>query len=173
MHNCLRGNAPNEIQVLLFSTDSYRINRLKQATYSNKYGCRAISYTSPKLWNMLPGYVRDVEETENFKKILKTFLMKNGNKYLRSLQYVWLKFDYLTLCQSSYDLVLHGWTVIIIIINYYQKKEFQTKLHLQKWPQTPNPIALSFKKMTGSCIEYWKIETTRQSIWWIYFCSIN
>ena len=88
VHNCIRGNAPNEIQALLFSTDSERTNRLKQATYSNKYGCRAFSYTGPKLWNMLPGYVRDVDETENFKKILKTFLMKNGNKYLRSLQYV-------------------------------------------------------------------------------------
>ena len=73
---------------VLYSTDSDRTNRLKQATSSNKYGCRAFSYTGPKLWNMLPGYVRDVDETENFKKILKTFLMKNGNKYLRSLQYV-------------------------------------------------------------------------------------
>ena len=37
VHNCIRGNAPNEIQALLFSTDSDRSNILKLATYPNKY----------------------------------------------------------------------------------------------------------------------------------------
>ena len=37
---------------------------------------------------MLPGYVRGVEETEDFKKVLKTFLMRDGDKYLRSVEAV-------------------------------------------------------------------------------------
>ena len=87
-HNCIRGNTPNEIKSLLFTTDSIRTNKLKQATYCNKYGCRPFSFTGPRLWNMLPGYVRGVEETANFKKVLKTFLMRNGDKYLRSVESV-------------------------------------------------------------------------------------
>ena len=88
VHNCIRGNAPNEIKLLLVKTDSSRTKKLKQATYCNKYECRPFSFTGPRLWNMLPGYVRVVEETANFKKVLKTFLMRNGDKYLRSVESV-------------------------------------------------------------------------------------
>ena len=71
VHNCTRGNAPDEIKSSLLTTNSSRTNTLKQAKYCNKYGYRSFSFTGPRLWNMLPGYVRGVEETANFKKLLK------------------------------------------------------------------------------------------------------
>ena len=37
---------------------------------------------------MFPGYVCGVEETANFKKVLKTFLMRDGDKKLRGVKSV-------------------------------------------------------------------------------------
>ena len=58
----------------------------KQPTHRNKYGCRAFSFVGPKLWNMLPSDIRVIDNTEDFKKALKTFLIRNGEKVLYMLK---------------------------------------------------------------------------------------
>ena len=86
VHNCLHGKSPNEITALLSSTDSCRTNMLKQPTHRNKYGCRAFSFVGPKLWNMLPSDIRVIDNTEDFKRALKTFLIRNGEHFLYMLK---------------------------------------------------------------------------------------
>ena len=81
VHNCLHDNAPNELIGLLQYVDSERTMNLRESNYCNKYGARAFSHVGPKLWNLLPKSIRDVHETENFKKALKSFLMVRGEEF--------------------------------------------------------------------------------------------
>ena len=79
VHNCLKGQAPNELIALLQYGDSSRTLHLQMTRVKTKYGDRAFSHMAPKLWNMLPLNVRRVEDTEKFKKRLKSFLMTEGD----------------------------------------------------------------------------------------------
>ena len=81
VHNCLHGNAPNEIVQLLQYSDSSRTMNLRETKTLNKYGDRAFSHVGGKLWNLLPRTIRDVDNTLDFKKALKTFLMCRGDEY--------------------------------------------------------------------------------------------
>ena len=58
----------------------------KQFTHQNKYGSRAFSFVRPKLWNMLPRDIQSVDDTHDFKKALKTFLMRNGEKFISMMK---------------------------------------------------------------------------------------
>ena len=75
VHSCIHGNAPTEIISLLQYADSSRTMNLKEAKTSNKYGDKAFSHVGAKLWNLLPRKIRDIDNTLDFKKALKTFLM--------------------------------------------------------------------------------------------------
>ena len=86
VHNCLHGTAPNEIVSLLLSTDSCRTKMFKQSTHQNKYGSRAFSFVGPKLWNMLPRDIQAVDNSDDFKRALKTFLMRNGEKFISMMK---------------------------------------------------------------------------------------
>ena len=79
VHNCLKGHAPKELMALLQYGDSSRTLHLQMTRVKTKYGDRAFSHMAPKLWNMLPLDVRKVENTEKFKKTLKSFLMTEGD----------------------------------------------------------------------------------------------
>ena len=81
VHNCLLGKAPEEIQQMIHYGDSSRTMNLQETKFHNKYGCRAFSHVGPKLWNLLPRDVRDVVDTNNFKKSLKSFLMLRGEEF--------------------------------------------------------------------------------------------
>ena len=81
VHNCLHGKAPNEITSLLRYADSSRTMNLKETKTTNKYGDRSFSHVGGKLWNLLPRKVRDMHNTLDFKKALKTFLMSRGEEY--------------------------------------------------------------------------------------------
>ena len=81
VHNCLKQTAPKEIISLLELGDSNRTLHLKQTRTLTKYGDRAFSHMGPKLWNMLPMKIRAVEDTESFKKNLKSFLLLCGDIY--------------------------------------------------------------------------------------------
>ena len=54
---------------------------LQEAKATNKHGDRAFSRVSGKLWNLLPRKIRDVQNTLDFKKVLKKFLMLRGEEY--------------------------------------------------------------------------------------------
>ena len=82
VHNCLHGNAPNELIDMLHYADSERTMNLCESDFKNKYGNRAFSHVGPKLWNLLPRNIRDVHETDDFKKALKSFLMIRGEEFL-------------------------------------------------------------------------------------------
>ena len=66
---------------MLQYSDSERTMNLRESEYSNKYGVRAFSHVAPKLWNLLPRNIRDVHETDDFKKALKSFLMMRGEEF--------------------------------------------------------------------------------------------
>ena len=80
VHNCLQGKAPEEIQQLIDYGDSLRTMNLQETKFHNKYGNRAFSHAGPKLWNLLPKEIRDEDETIEFKKKLKSFLMLRGEE---------------------------------------------------------------------------------------------
>ena len=48
-------------------------------------GDRAFSVCGPRLWNALPTGMRLVEELEDFKGKLKTFLFKNGDTFYETV----------------------------------------------------------------------------------------
>ena len=79
VHNCVLGNAPKELTSLLHQGDSARTLHLKETRIGTKYGDRAFSHMAPKLWNMLPIDIRKTENTDQFKKRLKSFLMIEGD----------------------------------------------------------------------------------------------
>ena len=81
VHNCLKGNAPQDILQLITYGDSQRTLHLRETKYNNKYGCRSFSHSGPKLWNLLPKSIRCEIDTDLFKKRLKTFLMLRGEEY--------------------------------------------------------------------------------------------
>ena len=81
VHNCLHNTAPVEIMQLLQYGDSIRTKNSREIKCCNKYGVRAFSYVGPKMWNVLPKSIRDIEKTVDFKKALKTFLITRGNEY--------------------------------------------------------------------------------------------
>ena len=64
VHNCLKGQAPNELMALLQYGDSSRTLHLQMTRVKTKYGDRAFSHMAPKLWNRLPLHDRRVENTE-------------------------------------------------------------------------------------------------------------
>ena len=80
-HNCLHQQAPNEVISMLQYSDSERTMKLRESKYLNKYGVRAFSHVAPKLWNLLPRDIRDVHETDAFKKALKSFFMIRGEEF--------------------------------------------------------------------------------------------
>ena len=82
VHNCWQKNAPDEILQLIESGPSQRTLHLRETSFNNKYGCRAFSHVGPKLWNLLPMTIRCEDDTEKFKKKLKSFLMVRGEEYL-------------------------------------------------------------------------------------------
>ena len=81
VHNCIQENAPEEILQLIKPGDSQRTLHLRETKFHNKYGSRAFSHAGPKLWNLLPIEIRTEDDTEKFKKQLKSFLMVKGDEY--------------------------------------------------------------------------------------------
>ena len=86
VHNCLHDNAPTETIAMLQYADSDRTMNLRETRCLNKYGVRAFSHVGPKLCNLLPTYIREESDTDEFKKALKSFLMVRGEEFL-----LWIK----------------------------------------------------------------------------------
>ena len=55
---------------------SKRTLHLEERRCNGEMGERSISVAGPKLWNLLPLDLRMEEDTEEFKKKLKTFLFR-------------------------------------------------------------------------------------------------
>ena len=76
VHKCLVGNAPDSLSKMLILGESERTKKLKERSFNGDYGERSFSVAGPKLWNLLPKDVRVEEDTDEFKKKLKTFLFR-------------------------------------------------------------------------------------------------
>ena len=74
-------NAPKELISLIYQGDSARTLHLKKNIVGKKYGDRAFSHLVRRLWKMLPLDIRKTENTEQYKKKVKSFLMINGDIY--------------------------------------------------------------------------------------------
>ena len=48
-------------------------------------GKRSFAYTAPRLWNRLPKHIRILNDTERFKRSLKTVLFSNTNNILHAI----------------------------------------------------------------------------------------
>ena len=87
VHKYLNGQAPEYLKNLLVIQqggreglhsymDSKRL--IIPRTYYNTFADRSFSVYGPRIWNALPGSIREIEELEEFKKQIKTFLFNNN-----------------------------------------------------------------------------------------------
>ena len=77
VHKALHGFAPHSIQKLLLFNQSSRTEKLVQPPFKTDFGKRSFSRVGPRLWNLLPGRIRNEYDTDKFKSTLKTFLFGN------------------------------------------------------------------------------------------------
>ena len=128
-HHCIYKNALESVAALVTISDSQRTIRLVETKYESSYGARAFSHAGPKLWNLLPNNICLQSDTEKFKKMLKTFLMTQGEEYLSRTKMKWFWF-----CMTAQELLfledLSSWLnphiiIIIIIISKKKSKKFE------------------------------------------------
>ena len=81
VHKCIHEKAPPSLCKFITFGDSDRSKALRETKVKTKYGDRAFSNAGPKLWNLLPLPIRNQESTEKFKKMLKSYLMFNGQNF--------------------------------------------------------------------------------------------
>ena len=80
-YKSLHGQGPKYLSDLLEPYTSRQASRLAKdggaltlkvhSTKYSEYGDRAFTVTAPVYWNNLPGYIRNIQNLENFKKHLK------------------------------------------------------------------------------------------------------
>ena len=86
VHKCLKGETPTYLADLI--QYNYRRGGLRNNTDARKllvlyvknktFASRAFSVYVPRMWNNLPITVREIGNTQGFKKALKTFLFKKA-----------------------------------------------------------------------------------------------
>ena len=76
VHKCLLGEAPVSLRNMMVMGGSTRTKKLEERKCNGEMGERSFSVAGPKLWNLLPMDVRMEENTDDFKKKLKTFLFR-------------------------------------------------------------------------------------------------
>ena len=62
-----------------------RTGKLLETKVNSRYGERAFSHAGPKVWNVLPLYIRSEVNTVKFKKLLKSFLITNELTFSQEL----------------------------------------------------------------------------------------
>ena len=84
-HKSLWGKCSSNLMNLVsFKNFSRSDDILLAAPNANtKYGKCAFSFISPTLWNALPSNIRGEENTDAFKKLLKTYLFMNKEELMR------------------------------------------------------------------------------------------
>ena len=85
VHKAVRGKCPDNVRIKYkqFSGRSNDWLLLETPTYKTKYGKRLFAYNGPRLWNALPVALRSEEDTEKFKKSLKTLLFDGHGELKR------------------------------------------------------------------------------------------
>ena len=62
-----------------------RTLKVVEKRYYSVYGQRSFSCAGPKLWNCLPMALRMEENTDEFKKLLKSFLMTSADMFYQQV----------------------------------------------------------------------------------------
>ena len=82
VHKCVQGIAPESLREKIELSPTYkRTCNLVEKKFETEYGKRAFSRAGPKLWNNLPLSIRMVKDTTEFKKLLKTYLMTDAERF--------------------------------------------------------------------------------------------
>ena len=85
VHKCVYGNAPIDLKEMIHLSKSNRTRKLEVKDSIGVMGDRAFSVCGPRLWNALPTNMRMVEDLEDFKGRLKTYLFKNGDIFYETV----------------------------------------------------------------------------------------
>lgn len=80
VHKCIWGLAPESLKSLIVISN-VRTYKLVEKKFSSVFGERAFSRAGPKLWNTLPLSLRMENNTDNFKKLLKSRLITDTNNF--------------------------------------------------------------------------------------------
>ena len=85
VHKCLLGVAPLYLQNMIKINSSNRTRYLVQPLFRTSFAERSFSRIGPKLWNLLPLSIRGEENTDIFKRLLKTFLFDHSEQLFQKL----------------------------------------------------------------------------------------
>ena len=86
VHKCVYGNAPADLKEMIRLSRSNRTRKLEAKDCTGGMGDRAFSVCGPRLGNALPTNMRMLDELDDFKGKLKTYLFKNGDLLYEMVQ---------------------------------------------------------------------------------------
>ena len=82
IHKVVRGKCSLSLSYKPFNGRPDDELKLVTPTFNTKYGNRLFEYNGSRLWNSLPVQMRKEEDTEAYKKLVKTLLF-DGNEELK------------------------------------------------------------------------------------------
>ena len=85
VHKVLRGKCSDNLQLRYkgFNGRPEDYLMLETPNYRTTYGRRIFAYTGSRLWNALPVHVRAEEDTQKYKKDVKTILFEGHEEFRR------------------------------------------------------------------------------------------
>ena len=82
VHKCVWDRGPESYKSLI-KLSNPRTMKLVEKRFATEYGKRSFSCSGPKLWNCLPLLIRKEQDTEEFKKKLKSLLITEADEFYR------------------------------------------------------------------------------------------
>ena len=92
VHKVVRGKSSDNLTIKYkgFNGRPEDSLMLEAPSANTKHGRRMFSYNGPRLWNALPVDIREEEDTERFKKSVKT-LLYDGHEALKRKAYKYMR----------------------------------------------------------------------------------
>ena len=81
-HKSITGKAPLALCNMFVPSTHQRLSMVQETRVHSKFGERAFGHIGPKLWNLLPQKLKAEKNTETFKKLLKTFMFRDGHSLI-------------------------------------------------------------------------------------------
>ena len=85
-HKCITGSAPPALCGLFSFSTSQRLSLQMETKGLTKFGERTFSHVAPKLWNLIPLKVKNEHDETKFKKLLKSFLLLDGQSFMERIK---------------------------------------------------------------------------------------
>ena len=86
VHKVVMGQCSENLQVT-YKSHNLRpkdLLLLETKKVNTRYGKRTFDYVGPKLWNALPVHLRTEQNTETFKRHVKTMLFTDSEEFIRN-----------------------------------------------------------------------------------------